>query len=166
MSSIYEPLIPFRDSFVTCLAMPVANVVVLSFWAAWFVAGPSSVLPGFARKCTPNWVNQSIHTVPLITNLFLISINPYQYPKKGYIWSIIYSAFYIGLAVAVKYNSGYFPYPFLEKFNKLQRLGFFLAEAGLLSGSYLSHKFLGQLIHGRQPDTIEDIKLVEYDPSR
>lgn len=159
ISTIYKPITPLRDFFFTTLAYPASAAVVSTFWTVWFAFGPELIMPIAVKIFMPNWVNHSVHSVPLVVNLLLMALVPHRYPKRGYLVPLSYMVFYFGLMFACKYTTGFFPYPYLDKMNPGMKFIYFLGNGGYLLGLYIGNKSLSQLLHGIQTgDNSEDYR--------
>lgn len=148
-----------RDYFFTSLAYPASTAVVSMFWMICIAFGPDLLVPKVVKVFMPDWVNHSLHTVPLIINLSLMSLVPHKWLKNGHLVPAGYMVFYIGVLYICKFTTGKFPYPFLDDMSDGIKIVYFLVKAAYLMGLYFANRYLSQLLHGKQvSDVTNDIQ--------
>lgn len=134
-----------RDFLFTTLAFPIGTVVVASFWAIWFLAGPKYISPASVEGLYPSWHNHVSHTIPMPINMLELFLERKLYPSD---WRALPSLvgtvlLYTTFLLYIRSSTGKFPYPFLNKMEPLQVAAFI---AAMLATAVASYK-LGQLLH-------------------
>ncbi|XP_029467239.1 androgen-induced gene 1 protein-like isoform X2 [Rhinatrema bivittatum] len=139
-------LLLLRDCIFSVLAFPVGTFVVASFWSI-YAYDRELIYPEKMDAIIPQWLNHSMHTVVLPLLLLELFICFHQYPrkKKGLLGLASFSFVYLSWILWIKYVSGFWVYPILEKLDAVAMVVFFAACILILASLYHLGEFLTKL---------------------
>lgn len=139
-----------RDFFFTTFAFPIGMLVVSSFWTIWFVAGREYIFPIALEPYYPPWLNHVTHTIIAPINLAELLLVRHHYtsdrrsltPLVGYVLS------YTSFLLYIRFQTGRFVYPFLNKMDAVPVGAFMTGMAVFTIIFYKSGKLLHDCMHG------------------
>lgn len=150
MTHFVPKLGKIKDFCFTTFAFPIGSLVVVSFWTIWFVAGREHIFPVNAEEFYPSWLNHVTHTVVLPLNLVEIILVKHKYSEKikSSIISLVgFILTYTTFILYIRYQTGRFVYPFLNKMDPIAIGTFMIAMAVYTIGMYQCGKFLNNFVH-------------------
>ena len=149
LAHFVRPLRGLRDLVFTSLAVPMGGIVCYSFWGVWFLLGRELIFPREMDAIFPNWLNHTVHTSIVPINLLLACMVHHKYYKNASLITLTYMLAYCAWLYYIKFQTGFFVYPYMDTFDEVTRLIYIGATAVF---SYLLYKF-GQwftyAIHGK-----------------
>lgn len=139
-----------KDFFFTTFALPVGMLVVTSFWSIWFIAGREYIFPAALEEYYPPWLNHITHTIIAPINLAELFLVKHQYSsdKQSVIPLTGYMASYTVFLLYIRYQTGRWVYPFLNKMDAIPVGAFILGMAAFTVFTYKSGKLVHNFIHG------------------
>lgn len=139
-----------RDYFFTTFAFPVGMLVVTSFWCIWYIAGRDYILPLSLEAYYPNWLNHVTHTIIAPINLTELILVKHQYSsdKRSLIPLVGYISSYASFLLYIRFKTGRFVYPFLNKMDSIPVGAFMIGMGVFCVIVYKSGKLLSNFVHG------------------
>lgn len=139
-----------RDFVFTTFAFPIGMLVVTSFWAIWFVAGREYISPIALEPYYPPWLNHVTHTIIAPVNLVeLISYRHHFLKDSKAIKPLLgYMISYTSYLLYIRYQTGRFVYPFLNKMDAIPVGAFIVGMAVYTVIMYKSGKIISDVVHG------------------
>lgn len=139
-----------KDFFFTTFALPVGMLVVGSFWSIWFVAGREYIFPATLEPYYPPWLNHITHTIIAPINLIELLIVKHQYStdRRAIVPLTAYIASYTSYLLYIRFQTGRFVYPFLNKMDAVPVGAFICGMAVFAVCFYKSGKLVHDFVHG------------------
>lgn len=139
-----------KDLFFTTIAFPVGMLVVTSFWAIWVVAGREYILPASLDPFYPPWLNHVTHTIIAPINLIELVAERHQYAndKSSLRWISSYILSYTSYLLYIRFHTGRFVYPFLNKMDAVPAGAFITGMAVFALVYYKSGRLIHDFVHG------------------
>lgn len=139
-----------KDYFFTTFAFPVGLLVVTSFWSIWFSMGREYIFPVTMDPFYPPWLNHVTHTFIAPINLIelIFSRHSYSNDRKALIPLVGYLVSYSAFGLYIRFQTGRFVYPFLNKLDYPSVGGFIVGSIVFTVIFYKSGKFLHDVVHG------------------
>lgn len=151
VTSHYVPrLRKTKDFFFTTFAFPIGMLVVGSFWAIWFVAGREYIFPIALEPYYPPWLNHVTHTIIAPINLTELLLVKHKYSKdrRAIVPLVGYILSYTSYLLFIRYQTGRFVYPFLNKMDAVPVGAFITGMAVFTVIFYKSGKLVHDFAHG------------------
>lgn len=146
-----------RDFVFTTLAFPIGMVVVTTFWGVWIALGREFIFPVELEPYYPPWLNHITHTIIAPINLIEILAFKKQYSsnKKAITTLATYTFAYTSYLLFIKYQTGRYVYPFLNRFPPAGTGVFIAGLTVMVIGIYKLGKVLHDSIHGVRPTRLK-----------
>ncbi|VDM47941.1 unnamed protein product [Toxocara canis] len=145
----YTTLHRLCDLIYYCGTFPIGVATCAMFWALYALE-PTLVMPLWAEKLIPRFVNHVTHTAPIPFVLVDTLLTCHHAPprKLGSLIAVSLSITYFFVILSVRFLYGYWLYPLFEHFNVFSFMLVFVASVFSFWVVYIFGDFLNTVLWG------------------
>jgi len=140
------------DTLYSTSVFPAGMATCILFWSL-YAADPSFVMPKWAARMIPQWLNHVSHTAPIGFILVDTLLTCHHAPARRSGSLIVFALYllYVAIILGVRATQGYWLYPIFERLQNTQ-IALLLGVAGVLFWFlYLIGDGLNTMLWGRAP---------------